>query len=131
MNMDLEAKEVLSAFVDGERVEADHLASALVEPGAREALLDFVRLRNALADDSLPSERFVRVMKGQLGERRQSALARPLRLVAAVVVLALAGLGLLDLRRRLGVESQPDQPPAVARVIRYEPGVDWAPVQGR
>jgi hypothetical protein len=70
-------------------------------------------------------------MRSKLVERRRNALSRPLRLVAAAAVLVLASLGLLDLRRRLGVESQPDQPPPVARVIRYEPGVDWVPVQGR
>ena len=47
--MDSDVKEVLSAFVDGERVEPAELASALGEPGAREALIDFVRLRAALA----------------------------------------------------------------------------------
>jgi hypothetical protein len=131
MNMDAEVEEVISAFVDGEAIEASDLASALARPGAREALIDFVRLRSALADASAPSDGFVRDMRSKLVERRRNALSRPLRLVAAAAVLVLASLGLLDLRRRLGVESQPDQPPPVARVIRYEPGVDWVPVQGR
>jgi negative regulator of sigma E activity len=127
----MDAKEVLSAFVDGERVEPAELASALGEPGAREALIDFVRLRAALADDSRPSEAFVERVRKRLGSRRAAWRARPVRLVAAAAVLALAALGALDLGRRFRPAGPADEPPAVSRVIRYEPGVDWMPVQGR
>jgi hypothetical protein len=129
--MDTDVKEVLSAFVDGERVEPVDLASALGEPGALEALIDFVRLRAALADDSGPSERFAQEMREQLDDRRRRRLPRPLRLFAAAAVFVLATLGVLDLGRKLGPERQPDQPPPATRVIRFEPGVDWMPVQGR
>jgi len=128
--MDTDVKEVLSAFVDGERVEPVELASALGEPGAREALIDFVRLRAALADESGPSEGFAQEMRKQLDGRRSRRLPR-LAWLAAAAVFVLATLGALDLGRRLGSEGQTDQPPAVTRVIRYEPGVDWMPVQGR
>jgi hypothetical protein len=127
----MDANEVLSAFVDGERVEPAELASALGEPGAREALIDFVRLRAALADDSRPSQAFVERMQERLGGRRAPWRARPLRLVAAAAVLALAAVGALDLGRRLRPTRPADEPPPVSRVIRYEPGVDWLPVQGR
>ena len=127
----MDANEVLSAFVDGERVEPAELASALGEPGAREALIDFVRLRAALADDSRPSQAFVERMQERLGGRRAPLRARPLRLVAAAAVLALAAVGALDLGRRLRPTRPADEPPPVSRVIRYEPGVDWLPVQGR
>jgi hypothetical protein len=129
--MNSDVKEVLSAFVDGERVEPAELASALGEPGAREALIDFVRLRAELADDGGPSERFAREMRTQLDDHRGRRPPRPLRLVAAAAVFLLATLGAFDLGRRLGPDRTPDQPPPVARVIRFEPGVDWLPVQGR
>jgi len=124
----MDANEVLSAFVDGERVEPAELASALGEAGAREALIDFVRFRAALADDSRPSEAFVERVRRRLGGRRPPWRARPLRLVAAAAVLALAAL---DLGRRFRPAGPADEPPPVSRVIRYEPGVDWLPVQGR
>jgi RNA polymerase sigma factor (sigma-70 family) len=127
----MDANEVLSAFVDGEQVEPAELASALDEPGAREALIDLVRFRAALADDSRPSQAFVERMRERLGGRRAPWRARPLRLGAAAAVLALAAVGALDLSRRLRPEPPPDEPPAVSRVIRYKPGVDWLPVQGR
>ena len=70
-------------------------------------------------------------MQERLGGRRAPWRARPLRLVAAAAVLALAAVGALDLGRRLRGEKPADEPPAVSRVIRYEPGVDWLPVKGR
>jgi hypothetical protein len=129
--MDTDVKEVLSAFVDGERIEPVELASALGEPGGLEALIDFVRLRATLADDSRPSARFVQEMRKRLEGDPSRHLPHPLRLVAAAAVLALAALGVLDLGRRLGPEDEPDQPPPVTRVIRYEPGIDWMPVKAR
>jgi len=129
--MDSQAGEILSAFIDGEQVDAVDLASALAKPGAREALIDFVRLRAAFADDSRPSERFSQEMRSMLDGRRRRLLSRPLRLVAAAAVFVLATLGALDLGRRLRPQRAPDDPPAVARVIRYEPGVDWKPLQRR
>jgi hypothetical protein len=117
--------------VDGERVDPVELASALGEPGAREALIDFVRLRAAIAADGGPSEGFAQKMRTRLDGRRSRRLPRPLRLVAAAAVFVLATLGALDLGRRLGPERQEDQPPSVTRVIRFEPGVDWMPVRGR
>lgn len=127
----MDAKEVLSAFVDGERVDPGELASALGAPGARETLTDFVLLRAAFADESRPSMAFAERMRERLGGRRVLSWVRPLRFVAAAAVLALAAVGVLDLGRRLRPEPPADEPPRVTRVIRYEPGVDWMPVQGR
>ena len=129
--MDSQVSELLSAFVDGEPLEASALGAALAAPGAREALIDFVRVRAALADESRPSDRFVQAMRRRLDPTRSSRLWWPVRLAAAAAVLALAVLGVADLRRRLGLGAEPDQPPPVSRVIRYEPGVDWMPIERR
>jgi hypothetical protein len=129
--MSMDANEVLSAFVDGEPVDPAALASALRAPGARETLIEFALLRAAFADEDRPSERFVERMRERLGERRSLRRARPLRFVTAAAVLALAGLGALDLGRRFRPERSVDEPPPVSRVLRYEPGVDWMPVRGR
>jgi hypothetical protein len=129
--MDTDVNEVLSAFVDGEPVEPGELASALAEPGAREALFDFLRLRAALADGARPSEAFVQGMRERLTGGRAARLGRPLRMVAAAAVLALAAVGALDLGRLFRPEQPADGPPPVSRVIRFEPGVDWLPAKGR
>jgi hypothetical protein len=123
--MKTEAKENLSAFVDGEPVEPMALAAALAEPGAREALVDFVLLRAALSDEPEPPAAFVEKMRAQLRERpRGMAIPRPLRLTAAAAVLLLALLGALDLHRMIRPQGS-EEPPTPTRVIRFEPGVDW------
>ena len=129
--MEADVKEILSAFVDGEAVEPGALASALMEPGAREALVDFVLLRAALADEREPPTAFVERMRRRLGGARPFArLPRSLLLVAAAAILALATLGVLDLGR-LVRPVRPDAPPTPTRVIRFEPGVDWLSAEGK
>jgi len=125
----MDANEVLSAFVDGEPVGAAELAAALGEPGAREAMIDFIRLRAALAADAGPSEVFVHRMRKRLAGARRVPLL--LRLAAAVVVAVLATVGAFDLVRGFRPGPRTDEPPVATRVIRFEPGVDWKPVQGR
>jgi len=129
--MQTDVKEILTAFVDGEAVEPTELAEVLTEPSAREALLDFMLLRAVLVDETVPSSGFVERMRARLGGPGPATRARrSLRVAAAAAVLALAALGVLDLGRMLRPE-QPDQPPEPTRVIRFEPGVDWGPANGR
>jgi hypothetical protein len=129
--MGRDVNEVLSAFVDGERFEPADLATALAEPGARELLVEFVRLRMAVADDSRPAASFAREMRERLGGGRARRLPPFLRGTAAAAVLALAAYGAFDLGRLLRRLPPADEPPPVTRVIRFEPGVDWMPVPGR
>jgi hypothetical protein len=119
--------EILSALMDGEPVEPDLLAAALLAPGAREALVDFAGLRAELgADDSRPSPRLYRATELVLGRRRGPArpVWRLLQSAAAVVVLALAALGALSLRTRFYGRG-PEEPPQATRIIQFTPGVDW------
>jgi hypothetical protein len=128
--MQTEVDEVVSAFVDGEPVDAGELASALAAPGGREALLDFMLLRARLVDGAEPSPGFVERMRRRLGGRTGApGWARVVGLAAAAAVLALATLGALDLGRALR-GNRPDEPPEATRVIRYEPGVDWRESEG-
>src|SRR5213593_3674414 len=93
--------EILSVLMDGEPVAPDVLAVALLAPGAREALVDFARLRAELGgDESRPSPTLYRALDRVLGRRRGSRrpMWRLLRSAAAVVILALAALGALSLR---------------------------------
>ena len=123
--MEAAREEIVSAFVDGEPVDPAALAEALAAPGARELLLDFVRLRVALADQADPPAAFVESMRARLAQAPgAAAFRRPLRLAAAAAVAVLALLGVRDLQRRV---RSADGPPPAARVIRFEPGVDWHP----
>ena len=122
--MSQDSLEVMSALLDCEPVAPDVLAAALLAPGAREALVDFVTLKARLADDhSRPSPVFYRAMDRTLGWR-----ARPvwqlLRRVAAVVVLALVAVGAISLETRFRGNAA-DEPPRATRVIHFTPGVDW------
>jgi hypothetical protein len=122
-----ESLEVISALLDGEPVAPDVLAAALLAPGAREALVDFARLKAELAaDDSRPSPALHRAMDKVLGRRRGHGrpLWRLLQSAAAVVVLALAALGAMSLRTRFYGRG-PEEPPPATRIIQFTPGVDW------
>jgi hypothetical protein len=119
--------EILSALMDGEPVAPDVLAATLLAPAAREALIDFAGLRAELAaDDARPSPRVYRAMDLGLGRRRGRgrAMWHVLQSAAAVVVLALATLGVLSLRTRF-YDRGPEEPPQATRVIQFTPGVDW------
>jgi hypothetical protein len=119
--------EILSALMDGEGVAPDVLAAALLAPGAREALVDFAGLRAELAaDDSRPSAGLYGAMDRVLGRRRGHGrpVWRLLQSAAAVVVLALATLGVLSLRTRFYGRG-PEEPPRATRIIQFTPGVDW------
>ncbi|HXY39631.1 MAG TPA: hypothetical protein VEQ10_08175, partial [Vicinamibacteria bacterium] len=90
----MEASEILSAFVDGEAVEVGELAAVLAAPGARETLIDFLRLRTAVADDTQPSREFVQRMRRRLaGGGFERTAPRLLRLAAALVLTTLATVG--------------------------------------
>ena len=115
--------EVLSAFVDGEVTDPVMLAEALAAPGAREALIDFVRLRVELArePDEPPArlrERFERELRRVGAPRRGLVLAG---VAAAVIVVGLLGVLLRD---RNG-HSTAQGPPPAQREIRFTEGVDW------
>ena len=116
----MEGFEIVAAFVDGERVDAQALKSALAQPDARDYLADLVALREVL---------------GQSGPQAAAASARPGRqwLVAAAAAVALSLGGGYVLGVRLG-STQPGggsvsqgaapQPP---RAIEVAPGATYIP----
>ena len=114
--------EVLSAFSDGAVVDPDLLASALEDPRARAALVDFARLRAAVVS-SRPLPDSLARLRPVAGRRPQLWAA----VVGAAAMLVLVALTFSMVPRSWLVRDASDVPPAPARVIRYQPGVDWAP----
>lgn len=131
--MSPEPMELLSAFLDGETVDPKELASALAEPGARDAMRDFLLLRAEIQSDaSRPSPGFYKSMSRALGPspepRRWWRVAVPIpapALAAAVLLVLVMGLGLLSARRGVPSPREPLRPPVPQRVIHFVPGVDW------
>jgi hypothetical protein len=115
--------EVITAFVDGERVDPQALKDALSDSEGREYLIDIVALREAVSDRA--------VVAPALADSQ-----RPLRywLAAAAVVLLSAASGYAVGARGVGeaatpsstvVGRQPIEAPTPSRVIRFEQGVNW------
>jgi hypothetical protein len=115
--------EVLSAFCDGEIVDPDLFAAALADQHARAALVDFARLRAAVAPvGALPAS-----LGALRGPEARPRVARWAMASAAAVLLIVAAASLLP---RISFTKSTDQsPPPPSRVVRYEPGVDWHPLR--
>jgi hypothetical protein len=112
----------LSAFVDGETIDPDRLAAALEDPGARAAVVDFVRMRAVVraGDQPLPASlgTFRRPPVGGLRLLRWPAVA------ALLVLVFLAGLA-APRPWQTAPEPSSETPPAPARIEKFTPGVDW------
>lgn len=110
--------EVISAFIDGEAVDPDALERAISDPDARRLLVDCVRLRDSLRRDDVALPASLSTLRGA---------AAPLRSAAPFLRLAAAlGLGIALGSYLLPQERAPvSGPPEAARVLSFEPGVDW------
>ncbi len=105
--------ETLSAFFDGEPVDADTLASALRDTEALDFLVESARLRREVqADTSRPSEEFCEAMRERLtgSESRRSRRRRILHLSLAASLVVAAAVGGYGLRGRLDRERPAAQP---------------------
>jgi hypothetical protein len=111
--------ETMSALWDGELVDPDALAAALGDPAARAALVDFARMRAAVRADEAPLPASLATLQPSAGLAR---VRLPLGAVAALLLVVLLTGWMLP---RPWVESREDLPPAPARTLTFEPGVDW------
>ena len=113
--MTTEFRDVLSALLDREPVDADVLAQVLEDRQARALLVDFVRLRRLVTSDA-DAEAF----EAPPSSITRSRLTRPSWLAAAAAVVLSAVVGGWWV-----LERSADEPPIPARVVHFEPGVDW------
>lgn len=120
--------EVLSALVDGEAVRVGALAAALELPGAHSALVDFVRIREAVeSEPARPTDAFHARIGGRLPELERSDASRSRRAALWAAVAALAVLIPLGVYMISPPVADSERPPAPepTHVLSYEPGVDW------
>jgi len=128
--------EVISAFIDGERVDPDALRTALALADGRDYLVDLLTLREAIADAGPPPA------SARLPARQVRGIIRPMA-AAAVALLALAGGFAAGQRVSLTKPSAPDADlphmvvtssapaaPRPTRVIKLEPGRNWTEQTG-
>ena len=115
--MTSDSREVLSALLDREPVDPDQLSNVLNDADARAVLVDFVRLRQLLAepDDERLASRVV-------GPSYRSSARSLWRIAAAVLVLAGAATGGFW----AGEQAAEERPPAPDRVVEFKQGVDWS-----
>ena len=131
--------DTISAFVDGESVDANHLAAALEDPAARAALVDFVRMRAAVRAGDAPLPPSLDSFRPAVSERPFDSLRslragrfdslRSLRAgwpaVAALLVLVFLA-GLVVPRPWTPARGEATEaPPPPTRVEKFTPGVDW------
>jgi hypothetical protein len=127
--------ETISAFIDGERIEPDQLKRALELPEGRDYLVDLLTLREAISGMG-PVVSVARKPRPVWTVMRGTA-------AAAIVLLALAGGYAAGLRVNVPVKrpaprsetqiiavTSPSEAPKPTRVIKLEPGVNWADSKG-
>jgi hypothetical protein len=118
---------MLSAFCDGEVVDPDVLGKALADPHARDALIDFARLRAAVALTSPVPASLARLRVSPVRPRLFGWTV--VAAAAAMVLLLVVSAALLP--RTLFTRTTDQSPPSPSRVLRFEPGVDWHSQGGR
>jgi hypothetical protein len=116
----------LSAFLDGEAVDTANVLAALETDEGRRELADFVRLRLLVsAGEEKPRPEFYARMAALTRSPRPVAISRrrwPLvAAVAASLVLGFWSGSAITSR----TSEEPTSPPNAARVLAFQPGVDW------
>ena len=111
----------LSAFIDGEPIDADRFAAALEDPSARAALVDFVRMRAVVrAGDRPVPPRLASLARGRPVAGRWVKWPA----VAALLILVFLAGFLTPHSWRPRTDS-PGAAPTPSRIERFTPGVDW------
>ena len=115
--MDLKYSETLSAFFDGEQVDAELLAESLGQPGAHTLLLEYAALRAKSQSGARPSPEFLDAVAAKM---RQAARRRRWQfrfaVVAASACLALVAVAVGFIWAP--VVERPAEPPAPATAVR-------------
>ena len=117
--MTTDSREILSALIDREPVDANALTDVLETPDARALLVDFVRLRAVVTADD---EETAPAWKAPGVSPSISHTGRWRAAAAILLLLGGAGGGFW-----LGAEAAREEPPIPNRVLEFKLGVDWQP----
>ena len=112
-----EAREVLSALIDGEAVDAGAVADALEVPANRALLVDFIRLRESVQREDGAAPRWRPDSVAALATPAATGRRVWLRAAAVVALLSAGALGGTWVQ---GVLTQ-ERPPEPTRVVQLEP----------
>jgi hypothetical protein len=116
--------EVLSALVDGERIDSATLRAALSQPGAIDALIDFVALRGEV-DQLEEREPISPVVLSQ-----RSRWSPQLWAAAALAVAFLGGYFLGDRHAEVPAATG-DTPPTATRTLHFDENTEWIRARGQ
>ena len=105
-----DSRELLSALLDREPVDADAFAVILEDRQARALLVDFVRLRSAFAEPTTVAHFTPRTVT-----RRRTVARATLQIAAALLLVVLGALV-----GRRAAPNDPDAPPEPTRVVKLE-----------
>jgi hypothetical protein len=114
--MTIDEREVLSALMDGERVDAEMLSRVLEEPANRALLVDFARLR-AMAREPVPGEDSASETARLKVVTSTTPMTTMWPRAAAAALLLASGLGAgIWVQRAMFREG----PPAPSRVVQLQ-----------
>ena len=109
-------RELLSALIDGETVDADAVADLLEAPTNRALLIDFLRLRVSVKTDD---ERAPEWRADRFGALEPSSPRRVQTALRAAAVLALLTAGALGGTWIEGIMTR-ERPPEPTRVVQLQ-----------
>lgn len=117
--------ELISLFLDGEDVDPGLLGKALIGPGGRDTLLEFLALRERLHRelDFRPSADFYETLEERLSSARPPTVTRKSGRMALATLSLLLGIG-IGFGLRLA-HTPAEDPPAASRTFYFELGTDW------
>jgi hypothetical protein len=105
-----DSRELLSALLDREPVDAGALATILEDREARALLVDFVRMRSAFAEPAAVPQ-----LTPRAAARSRTVARMAFQIAAALLLVTLGAF----VGRRLAA-SDPDAPPEPTRVVKLE-----------
>jgi len=106
--------EIIGAFVDGERIDAEALRGALATEEGRAYLVEIAAMRELVAMSP--------ATEAALKPSRNPAM---FLIAAAALAIFMGGAGFVMGSRRPSTPGVSQSPPAPTRILRLESGTNW------
>lgn len=111
-----DTREILSALIDGEPVDADVVATILEKPESRTLIADFLRLRTSVQAEDHEEPRWRDDRFAMLGTAATTSVGTWLRVAAVLALLAAGAAGGTWVKGILGRE----RPPEPTRIVQLQ-----------